>query len=87
MKRIAVLFCFFFVVVVLSQEAIASTQSKPELPADEKWEFYDFDEEGTHYSYNPKTIKRLSNNIVRVWVKALYTEKNLTLKKERFYGR
>jgi hypothetical protein len=42
----------------------------------ETWEYYASDEEGTDYSYDPSTIKRLKDGRIRVWVHALYLEKH-----------
>lgn len=42
---------------------------------DERWISYATDEDGIDYFYNAKKIQHMPGNIVRVWVKAVYPEK------------
>jgi hypothetical protein len=41
------------------------------------WKYYGTDEEGTYY-YETETMTRLSQNIVRVCVQSIYTEKGIS---------
>jgi hypothetical protein len=75
----SLLFCLS--VVSFSYQSQASTPDKPSSPAKqdaskEKWEYYASDEEGTDYSYNPNTLKHMKGSLVKVWVRAVYSEKN-----------
>ena len=80
-KPVMLFFCLS--IVFLSYQSQASSPVQPEVsspvkqePSKEKWEYYASDEEDTGYFYSPDTLRRLKGNNVRVWVRAIYTEKN-----------
>lgn len=73
-KSLAILYCLSIVLSV-HPAAAATTPAKQNVQQD-AWLYYATDEDGTDYSFNPTKIERLQGNIVKVWVKAKYSEKN-----------
>lgn len=67
--------CICLSLVFLSYQTEASTPAKQESST-EKWEHYASDEEGAEYFYNPGTLTHVKGNLVKVWVRAIYSEKN-----------
>ena len=78
-KLLTLFYCLSIVFLVhqagASTSVDASSRIKQEASKD-KWEPYELDEEGTAYFYNAGTIQHLKGNLVRVWVRAIYSEKN-----------
>jgi hypothetical protein len=81
--KLLMLLLFCVSILFLATRSHASSPAKPQvqMPAKQEaskdtWAYYASDEEGTDYSYDPSTIKRLKNDLVRVWVHALYSEKH-----------
>ena len=72
-KLLSLFFCLSL--VLLTYQSGASTPAKQEA-SKETWEYYASDEEGTAYSYNPDTLTLGKGNLVKVWVRAVYLEKN-----------
>ena len=74
MKKIVKILVFLFVIllwgVAETETAFSSLQK-----ADDKWISYATDEDGTDFFFNLAKIQKLSGNIVKVWVKAVYSEK------------
>jgi hypothetical protein len=84
-KLLTLLFCLSIMLITYQSEASSppANQAKQDtLP--EKWEYYAADEEDTNYFYDAGNIDHLKNNYVRVWVQALYSEKNLKYTFGRF---
>jgi hypothetical protein len=84
-KAAAKLFMIFFClsIMVFFSQSQASPPAKIDATP-EKWQYYASDEDETDYSYNAADIKRMQGNIVRVWVQAKYSEKNLKYSEGRF---
>jgi hypothetical protein len=74
MKTLTSIYCLSIVLAV-HPAAASTTPSKQEARQD-AWIYYATDEDGTEYGFNPVNVERLEGNLVRVWVKARYTEKN-----------
>jgi hypothetical protein len=72
-KSLVILYCLSILFVV--HPAAATTPAAQEVQQ-EAWIYYATDEDETAYAYNPTSVERLESNLVKVWVKALYTEKN-----------
>jgi hypothetical protein len=72
-KSLMILYCLSIVLAV--HPSAASTPAAQEVKQD-AWVHYATDEDGTDYAFNPANVERLKGNLVRVWVKALYSEKN-----------
>jgi hypothetical protein len=73
-KILKILVCLSLIVpwVIAGPETAFSSLQKA---VDEKWISYATDEDGIEYFYSPKRIQNLPGNLVRVWVKAVYPEK------------
>lgn len=50
--------------------------------ADDKWISYATDEDGSDFFYNAEKIQKLPGKIVKVWVKAVYSEKQTKFRGE-----
>jgi hypothetical protein len=72
-KSLVIPYCLSIVLAV--HPAAASTPTTQEVRQD-AWIYYATDDDGAAYAFNPTNVERLQGNLVRVWVKALYTEKN-----------
>jgi surface-adhesin protein E len=73
---------FYLSIVFLSYQAEASTPAEASSPATKKalkenWKYYTSDEDGAGFYYNPETVQHGLENHVKVWVRAIYPEKNL----------
>jgi hypothetical protein len=77
-------FCLSIMVFSNQSQASPSQAKQGASPAAEKWEYYATDEEETEYFYNVNNIEHLKNTLVRVWVQAIYTEKNQKYTMGRF---
>jgi hypothetical protein len=75
MKSLVFLYCFSIILAVHPAAASTTTPAAQEVQQ-EAWVYYATDEDDTAYAYNPTNIERLNDNLVRVWVKALYSDKN-----------
>jgi hypothetical protein len=62
-------------IVCVVAHAVEVSPFKQESTLD-KWEFYENDEDGTSYLYNASTVQNLKGGLLRVWVQAIYSEKN-----------
>ena len=76
-KSLRFLYCLSVVlyIVLAVNPATASTPAKQEVQSD-TWFYYATDDEGTSYSLNPANVERLEGNLIKVWVRAVYPEKN-----------
>ena len=76
MKKVIMKVLVFLAVMVLWMVAGTGTVfASVQKVADEQWIPYAADEAGTDFFYSPKNIQRKPGNIVSVWVKAVYPEK------------
>jgi len=73
-KSLVILYCLSIVLAV--HPAAASTTPASKEVRQDAWVYYATDDDGAEYAFNPTNVERLQGNLVRVWVKALYTEKN-----------
>jgi len=73
-KSLMILYCFSMVLAI-HPAAASTTPAKQEVQQD-AWIYYATDEEDTAYAFNPTNVERLKDDHVKVWVKALYAEKN-----------
>ena len=73
-KSLVILYCLSIVLAV--HPAAASTTPATQEVQQDAWIYYATDEDDTAYAFNPTNVERLQGNLVKVWVKALYTEKN-----------
>jgi hypothetical protein len=73
-KSLVILYCLS-IVLAIHPVAASITPAKQEVRQD-TWTYYATDEDLTAYAYNPSNMELLQDNHVRVWVKALYSEKN-----------
>jgi len=73
-KSLVIFYCLSIVLAVHSAAA-STTPAKQEVRQD-AWIYYATDEDDTAYAFNPTNVERLQGNLVKVWVKALYAEKN-----------
>jgi len=80
-KLLTAFFCLSF--VFLAYQSGASSPDKQEATK-ERWEHYASDEDDTGYFYNTDTIRHLKGKLVRVWVRAFYSEKNLKYSEAKF---
>jgi len=80
-KLLTVFFCLSF--IMLAYQSAASSPDKKEA-VKERWEHYATDEDDTGYFFNSDTIKHLKGKLVRVWVRAFYSEKNLKYREAKF---
>jgi hypothetical protein len=71
----SLMFLYWMSLMLAVQPSAASMPATQEVRQD-TWVYYATDEEGAAYAYNPTTLERMQGNLVRVWVKALYSEKN-----------
>lgn len=72
-KLLTVFFCLSL--VFLAYQSRASSPDKQEV-VKERWEHYATDEDDTGYFFSSDTIRHLKDKLVRVWVRAFYSEKN-----------
>ncbi len=69
--------------VFLSYQSGASSPGKEEV-IKERWEHYATDEDDTGYFFNSDTLQHLKGGLVRVWVRAIYSEKNPKYREAKF---
>jgi hypothetical protein len=74
MKKIVKILVFLSVIALWGVAGIETAFSAVQK-ADDKWISYATDEDGTDFFYSPKKIQKLPGNIVKVGVKAVYSEK------------
>ncbi len=88
MKTAAKLLTAFFCLslVFLSYQSGASSPGKQEVTevTRERWEHYATDEDDTGYFFNSDTIRHAKGGLVRVWVRAIYSEKNPKYSEAKF---
>jgi hypothetical protein len=72
-KSLMILCCVSIVLAV--HPSAASTPAAQDVQQD-AWVYYATDEDGTAYAFNPSKVERLKGDLVKVRVKALYSEKN-----------
>jgi hypothetical protein len=73
----SLVFCYVFSIILVVHPAAASTTTPAaQQVQQDAWIYYATDEDDTAYAYNPTNMERLNDNLVKVWVKALYSEKN-----------
>jgi hypothetical protein len=82
-KSLVILYCLFIVLAVHPATASTTPPATQEVMQG-AWVPYATDEDGAAYAFNPSNVERLQGNLVRVWVKALYTEKNKKYKEGQF---
>jgi hypothetical protein len=78
-KLCSLFFCLSLVALFCQSEASTPVEASSRIKkvaSQEKWEPYALDEDGTGYFYNADTIQHLKGNRVKVWVRAIYSEKN-----------
>ncbi len=80
-KLLTALFCLS--IVFFSFQSGASSPDKQEV-AKERWEHYATDEDDTGYFFNSDTIQHEKGGLVRVWVRAIYSEKNPKYSEAKF---
>jgi hypothetical protein len=72
----SLMFLYWLSIVLAVHPAAASTTPSTQEVQQDAWVYYATDEDDTAYAFNPANVERLKGNLVRVWVKALYSEKN-----------
>ncbi len=89
--KLLTLLLFCVSILFLSSQSQASSPAKPEASSrtkpeasKEKWKYYASDEEDVGYFYNVNDIQYLKGNLVRVWVQAIYSVKNLKYSDAKF---
>jgi len=70
--------------VLAVHPAAASTTPAKQEGQQDAWIYYATDEDDTAYAFNPTNVERLQDDHVKVWVKALYAEKNKKYKEGQF---
>jgi hypothetical protein len=73
-KSLVILYCLSIVLAV--HPAAASTTPASKEVRQDAWVYYATDDDGAEYAFNPTNVEHLQGDLARVWVKALYTEKN-----------
>lgn len=74
----SLIFLYSLTLVFTVHPATASTPAAQDTQKNMQgtWIYYATDEDGADYALNPAKVERLQGNLVRVWVKAVYPEKN-----------
>lgn len=83
MVKKSVLAIALLAVLCVAAYAVEAPPFKQDSTLD-KWEFYETDEDGASYLYNASTVEHLKGGLIRVWVQAIYTDKNPKFREGRF---
>jgi hypothetical protein len=77
-KLLSLFFCLSILFLACRSEASTQAVSSPGKPEvlNENWQFVASDENGGRYFYNSKALERGKDNHVKLWVRAIYSEKN-----------
>jgi len=82
LKSMMILYCLS--IVLAFHPAAASTTPATNEVQQDAWIYYATDEDNAAYAYNPTNMEHMQGNLVKVWVKVLYSEKNQKYKEGQF---